>query len=242
MLRPAIAPALLLLSLLASPLHAQEAVTAPASTPATSSAVEEKAAPAVAEQPPAERKQESAQQEERPIQTLVSGDIKHGGFGGPTLRFGQVLGETAVLVGGRGGWLIDQHFVLGGGGMGLSSEISVPVPALQTLYDKVFLGYGGVYLQYIFWPEKVVHMTLGSLFASGGVGYSPIDNDFIQDISTSIWVIEPEISAELNITSFMRLLGGVSYRAVTGVDIVGMTNADLSGINGVLMLEFGGGF
>jgi hypothetical protein len=46
--------------------------------------------------------------------------------------------------------------------------------------------------------------------------------------------------AELNITNFLRLALGGGYRFVTGVDISGLTNADVSGASLSLNFKFGG--
>ena len=47
---------------------------------------------------------------------LVSGKIESGGFGAPVWKITQINGETAMLTGGRGGWIINHTFVIGGGG------------------------------------------------------------------------------------------------------------------------------
>ncbi|NIN69246.1 MAG: hypothetical protein GTO63_32105, partial [Anaerolineae bacterium] len=52
-------------------------------------------------------------------ETLIEGDVRHGGFGGPVVKFTEVNNEFGVLVGGRGGWIINDSFVLGAGGYGL---------------------------------------------------------------------------------------------------------------------------
>ena len=60
--------------------------------------------------------QSSRAQEE----TLMgSGEIASGGFGAPVVKFTEITGDPAVLVGGRGGWIVNHTFVLGAGGYGL---------------------------------------------------------------------------------------------------------------------------
>ena len=41
---------------------------------------------------------------------------------GPAIRFTQIDGDFGVLVGGRGEWIINHRFVLGGGGYGLTNQ------------------------------------------------------------------------------------------------------------------------
>ena len=40
-------------------------------------------------------------------QTLISGKVESGGFGGPTLKVTKMKGESGLLIGGRGGWIIN---------------------------------------------------------------------------------------------------------------------------------------
>ena len=39
--------------------------------------------------------------------TLLEGGVTHGGYGGPEVRFTQVGDNFGVLVGGKGGWIIN---------------------------------------------------------------------------------------------------------------------------------------
>ncbi len=58
-------------------------------------------------------------------QTLIGdGDIESGGFGGPAVKVTSINGETAVLIGGCGGWIINHTFVLGGAGYGLVTNVN----------------------------------------------------------------------------------------------------------------------
>ena len=60
-------------------------------------------------------------------ETLLSGNIESGGFGGFVVRFSEIGGAFAVLAGGRGGWIINHTFVLGGGGYGLANDVALTV-------------------------------------------------------------------------------------------------------------------
>jgi hypothetical protein len=54
-----------------------------------------------------------------------------------------------------------------------------------------------------------------------------------------VFVIEPSLLAELNVTNFLRLAVGGGYRFATGVELSGLTNADLSGVSVSVNLKFG---
>ena len=89
-------------------------------------------------------------------QTLISGDIEHGGYGGPVFKFTQIgpNQDYGYLVGGQGGWIINHQFVLGGGGYGLSNNIPADwlpeSPDLYPTFGTQYLnfGYGGLFLAY----------------------------------------------------------------------------------------------
>ena len=65
-------------------------------------------------------------------------------------------------MGGRGGWIINHEFVVGGGGYGLSTDILVDG-------KKLAMGYGGLELGYVFFSDSLVHFTIHSLFGFGGI-------------------------------------------------------------------------
>lgn len=54
-------------------------------------------------------------------ETLLGGGTTSGGFGGPATAFTTIHGDFAILVGGRGGWIVNHSFVLGGAGYGLAT-------------------------------------------------------------------------------------------------------------------------
>jgi hypothetical protein len=173
-------------------------------------------------------------------EVLLSGEIEHGGFGGPEMRFSSVLGSGAVFVGGRGGWVINHRFIIGGAGYGLASRIGAPSAAQPAVgrYDLSF-GYGGVFLEYVLAPRQVWHLSVLSLFGAGGLEYTPYDLAPPSRRSSAVFVWEPALLLEVNLVSFLRLDLGASYRLVRGADLTGLGNSDVSGPAGILALKFG---
>jgi hypothetical protein len=178
------------------------------------------------------------------------GKIDHGGYGGPTLRFSRMLGNDAVLFGGRGGWIIDHTVIIGGGGYGLTNQILAPNRARTDFRRKeeVRVGYGGLILEYVNRWNKLVHFTAGTLIGGGAAtirytqkeGSSNTKNeDQGSNASDSFFVLEPEVNAEINLVKFMHLDLGVSYRLITGVGGIGLENQDLRGVSGNALLRFG---
>jgi hypothetical protein len=186
-------------------------------------------------------------------ETLFQGEVDHGGFGALVMKATPIKGDLGFMMGGYGGWLINHQFMIGGGGYGLVSNHRASTvaenlysPAGERLY--VQFGYGGLMLEYICRPTKLVHLNFQALLGAGGVGYRTDwydDNYFEGHHGTygrteAVFVAEPAVNVELNITDWFRIHAGAGYRFVTGLDeLIGLENSDLSGVSGNLALKFG---
>ena len=53
------------------------------------------------------------------VETVLTEPTSHGGFGGPVMAFTSIRGVFGVMLGGRGGWIINHQFVIGGRGAAL---------------------------------------------------------------------------------------------------------------------------
>jgi hypothetical protein len=148
------------------------------------------------------------------IQSLISGDISHGGYGGPVLKFTEMNNSYSVLIGGRGGWIINDQFVIGGGGYGLSNDIPVNLGTTKERYLN--FGYAGLELGYILASNSILHIDFNALFGAGGVGYrnSVFDDDDDWDDCGS-------------------------YRHVVGIRDMAVSNKDLTGASASFTLKFG---
>ena len=185
-------------------------------------------------------------------ETLFSSPVDHGGFGGPLLKVSQIAGETGLLVGGYGGWLIDHRLMIGAGGYGLVSNIRADAAAEEAYSphgEKLYVefGYGGIMLEYIIAPSKLLHLNVQTLIGGGSAGYREdwYDDSWdwhgsYRDRHEIVFVLEPAVNAELNLTTWFRVAGGVSYRYVTGInDLVALQDSDLSGLSANLAFKFG---
>ena len=183
-------------------------------------------------------------------ETLVgNGEVTHGGFGAPVIKYTQIKGEPGLLVGGRGGWIINHTFVIGGGGYGLVNDIE----ANNYLFfdpwgSKPYLnfGYGGLELEYIVQSNNLIHFSIYTLIGAGGISYRNSLWDHNEDgwenwesPSDAFFVFEPEVNAELNVISFFRIDAGVSYRFISGLNFDDLKNSDLAGPSAVLTFKFG---
>ena len=91
-------------------------------------------------------------------ETLVNFDGETRGFGGPVAKITTINGQSAILLGGRGGWIFDHRFVIGGGIYTLVTEVDAAgdiLPAQGPL--DVDFSYLGLEMEYVFRPNALIH-------------------------------------------------------------------------------------
>ncbi|WP_205525825.1 hypothetical protein [Pyxidicoccus trucidator] len=178
--------------------------------------------------------------ESRPTpRTLLDGDVEHGGYGGPSATYSRMLGSNVLLVGGRGAWLIDQRFAVGAAVNGLIPTGGAFQVQTREPYD-LRLGYGGLWLEYIFTPHRVLHSTVGVLLGGGWLNRR--NGRFAGEETLGVdvmFAVEPSVMTEVNVTGFFRVGAGVSYRYLGDVDLEGLESSDLSAFAGTLFFKFG---
>jgi hypothetical protein len=171
--------------------------------------------------------------------TLVGSIHHHGAFVAPVLRATEMQDQLALLAGGRVGWVANHKFALGVGGYGLISDIKSDYFRPDTTALLNF-GYGGLEIEYIFFPHHMFHFTVYSLIGGGGVGFYTRDSDVELDWNgDSFFVFEPGFNLEFNIREGWRLDFGYSYRFVSDLKMEGLSNKDLRDVAAVLTLRLG---
>ncbi len=183
------------------------------------------------------------------VKSLLSKNNEIEGFGGLDLKIADIIDERTLLVGGYGGVIINRSYFLGIAAYGLATQPSmngvIPGPNNEkqlTLYG----GYGGVVVGGTILGREVVHISLPITFGAGNLDVS--DEDFFdQGIGNSqftvenstFFVIEPAAQLEFNITSYLRIATGVSYRWITGLELENVSNDDMTGLTGILSVRIG---
>lgn len=180
-------------------------------------------------------------QTETKTKTLFSssGETRHSGFGEFAPKVTSFDGKTSLLLGGGGAWLVNNQFYLGGAGFGLvpgneKTFLMKNRNGIDTTVDgRVYMGYGGLMIGYIYNAEEIFHLSGQVLFGVGGLtaqdnddlfnNSNNNDNDNDADNNSrnpwaAFYVIEPEIKAECNITNFFKLGLSVGYRFVEKFD------------------------
>jgi hypothetical protein len=164
--------------------------------------------------------------------TLFDKGVEFSPFGALVLKTTDVDRDLSFLIGARGGFTINRTLSIGAGAYGLVNDIKAPV---EDLY--LDMAYGGLEVEYIHFPDNLIHPGLFLLVGGGAVSFRDSDyND--QSDEDVFFVIEPAAFLEMNITTFFRLSIGAGYRSVSGVSLGGLSNADLSGFSGNLSFVF----
>jgi hypothetical protein len=179
--------------------------------------------------------------------TLINTKISSTGvFGGPIVKYTNIDQNGSVLLGVRGGYIINHSLIVGIGMYGLVSDVMPAVEKIDeriSFDDKLRLMYGGIEMGYVFEPLDLLHFSLNTLFGVGNVSYNnTTESDAIgggHHTGESFFVIEPNAGLELNLTNFMRLETVISYRISTGLKYPYLSNNNISGVGGMLTLKFG---
>ncbi len=181
------------------------------------------------------------------IKTL-SGSMNHsGGFGAISFKTSDFRDETIVMGGIRGGWIINRTLALGAEGYGIIptakySDFTEPSDDVTLLG-----GYGGLFLELIFFSNEVIHVTFPLGGGAGWIGYDlndvdrftsgSDDNGFLdQDV---FWYMEPGANVELNVARNFRLAFGISKRFTQDLELVETSSKEMENLNYYLTLKIG---
>jgi hypothetical protein len=139
--------------------------------------------------------------------------------------------------------------MIGIGAMAVTNDIRVPEqysarPGTQMSYEY---GQVGMVTEYVIGSNKALHIAF-DLFTGAGFTLQyerhhegdefDYEDDYVYD-KNWFFVAEPGVKVEVNLTKWMRLSPGVSYRIASGSDAEGLTDRDLSDINYNVSLKFG---
>ena len=201
-----------------------------------------------------------AQETDDDMKTLFTGkNLKFsGGFINPELK-GTIINPGdgkdgyGFLMGGRLGFIFNEKYSIGLGGYGLVTEHTTNylTDPLDPSYDpnaKIGFGYGGLVFEYTIFGNKMIHFTIPVL-VGGGVASLYKDvvideeewtwDDFTNYESSGVFVVEPGVNLEVNVTKFMRFDLGASYRLVQFAEMDYLTDDDLSNLAVNASLKFG---
>lgn len=157
--------------------------------------------------------------------------LKVSGIGGFNMAFSSFNTYYAVSTGGSMGVLFNKQLFVGG--YGQSASLDRVVEINNEEYRDVNLNHGGFWLGYIILPNFPIHPVIST---QAGWGKARLD-DYYKDY---VFVINPMIEVQLNVTRFFRIAVGGHYTFVSDVNsIPTMSTSDFSGPGGTLSFRFG---
>ena len=169
--------------------------------------------------------------------TLVGSIHHHGAFIAPVLKGSEMLGQMSLLVGGRVAWVANHQFCLGIGGYGLASDVTEELDDVTAMLN---FGYGGLEVEYIFFPHHMFHFTLYTLVGGGGADFFTREEGSDQEWDgDAFFIIEPGFNLEFNIREGWRLDFGYSYRFVSDLQMDEISNKDLRDVAANFTLRLG---
>jgi hypothetical protein len=170
---------------------------------------------------------------------LIKQETEVGGFFTIESKKTEIKDAFTLFIGGRAALLVGRNWAFGAGGYGVVND---PIP--EEFKDEGLVKlrgyYGGFILEYIAWPEKVVHVAFPVLVGAGKVEYKGSYRDSkTGDDSDTYFILEPGLNIQFNVMRFWRMDLGATYRYVSGCELGDVNDNDLSGMVGSLTFRFG---
>lgn len=177
------------------------------------------------------------------IRSLFSKENEIKGFGGVDMHVTDLYKERTLMLGAYGGAIINKHVMFGLAGYGIATENQFRGASGDMLNMEG--GYGGLYLGGIIFPNEVVHLAVPVLFGAGALHivdkqYFPtaLDKEYVLE-STALFVVKPSVQLEVNITQFLRIGVGASYRYIRGSDLRNISDDELTEWGGTFSVRVG---
>ena len=195
-----------------------------------------------------EKESPSEKQKRRPgeVQTVFNQNSGSGGYGAFTIGYTQINGRDALLMGGRGEWVVGHGFGLGLGGYGFVND---PVyNTFNNLNYSVAGGYGGLMMEPILFGWFPVHVSFPILIGAGGVSSFSYVTDWSDpyeyypanfEEAAAFFVTEVGMEIEFNLVRFFRLAIFGSYRYTPDINMIFISPDALRGWSGGMTFKFG---
>lgn len=179
-------------------------------------------------------------------QTLLQANAQHGGYVAPAFKLSRINDARFGMYGIRFGWIVNRTFCLGAAYYGMVGnlthyDIYAPDEVQPEGNSTFFLFdtyHGGMEIEYIYKPDRQVHVSVGALMGIGHVRYHAKSSDVVLSDDRHLF-IEPSINANVNISDHVKFILGFSYMVTAGVKAKGLDGNSLSGFTLNASVAFG---
>lgn len=170
---------------------------------------------------------------DRRTETLISKDASFGGFGSLLYGVSDINGQLVYMRGRRAAFVMnvaENHTLNVGLGEYRSGSNFDPVNwnVAGVNEPEMKLKYGGFEFEYVNSTRKLVHFGFQVMIGGGHVEYTN-RNINVEKTRDNIFAVQPGLNLHLNVTTWLRLTAGGSYRFVSNSDLMGTSDNDLSG-------------
>lgn len=169
-----------------------------------------------------------------PVQALVNDEVENWGFFiRPELKITPIKSQTTELAGGILGTSVGRALYLGIGGYTLINSVSTDSGAVK--FKAFDIWYAGAQADYTLFSSKLFH---GSVSGFLGGGQARNSSTTAGSDNANLFIAEPDVNVEFNLTTSLELGVGIGYRFANGSDLDNISNSDLSGWVGTVFLRW----
>ncbi len=200
----------------------------------------------VAQEAENEAPQEKQQRNPGEVQTLFDPHSGSGGYGAFSVGYTKINGRDAIIMGGRGEWVVGHGFGLGMGGYGFVNDPIYNV--VDELNYSLAGGYGGLIMEPILFGWFPVHLSFPILIGAGGVASTSYSSDWYDsyeywdgylEAATAFFVAEAGVELEFNLVRFFRLSLFGTYRYTSDIIMENTPTDALRSWNVGMTFKFG---
>lgn len=159
------------------------------------------------------------------IQTVFGNEFTNSGYLGISTKYSMIAGEPAFDIGGRFVWTVNKSFSIGLKGNSINSSNQFEYRNIyDTLNTDVKVSYGGLFLEYIYNPQKYLHFSANTTIGIGSTILKSQDNNYYyvdppnyyyyDAAQASFFVVEPSVAVEINVTTNFRIGAEASYKFI----------------------------
>ena len=182
----------------------------------------------------------STKKSPREVKTLMKDNTGFGGHLSLNIAGTQIYDDPALMLGGELVFTLSHVLNMGFAGYGMPSRIGYrDYHQTYSQARNVEMGYGGLFVEPVFFDKQMVHFTVPVLIGAGWVGIS--DRNYLAhpyeyyppviSAQSAYFVFQPGVNMEVNLARNIRFTLGGAYRMVNGSDIPQLTDGDLSGFS-----------
>ena len=169
-----------------------------------------------------------------PVQALVNDEEADWSFFiRPELKITPIKSQITELAGVILGTSVGRALYLGVGGYTLVNSVNADSDAVKL---KAFdIWYAGAHADYTLFSTELFHGSVSGFLGGGQVNNSASSAG---SGSANLFIAEPDINLEFNLTSTLELGAGIGYRFVNGADLDKLSNSDLSSWVGTVFFRW----